>query len=181
MTSKAKKSLPAPVLDCLCQVRPCPGQVRCFHTWTGPRTLFLFLPFPNLLWNSLVPFTPYYTGSVKKYEIIILIFMGGKSSVIICLSFLEPLVPIWHSNKALCLFLSFPHFMWLFFKGRTELGCSSVLSRAVVGQAYTAGQEMKASQEICFIAGFPSWKYVNMTQNMMRTWWAGILSKFWFT
>ena len=32
--------------------------VRCSHTVTRPRTLFLFLPFLDLLWNSLVPFTP---------------------------------------------------------------------------------------------------------------------------
>ena len=33
--------------------------VRCSHTVTGIRTLFLILPFLALLWNSLVPFTPY--------------------------------------------------------------------------------------------------------------------------
>ena len=32
--------------------------LRCSHTVTGLRTLFLFLLFLDLLWNSLVPFTP---------------------------------------------------------------------------------------------------------------------------
>ena len=31
--------------------------VRCFHIDTGLWPLFLFLPFWDLLWNSLVPFT----------------------------------------------------------------------------------------------------------------------------
>ena len=37
------------------------GQVliRCSHTVTGLGTLFLFLQFLDLLWNFLVPFTPY--------------------------------------------------------------------------------------------------------------------------
>ena len=32
--------------------------VRCSHTATGLRTIFLFLLFLDLLWNSLVPSTP---------------------------------------------------------------------------------------------------------------------------
>ena len=148
------------ISPCSCSGLSLPGRghvlVSCSHTLTGLRTLFLFLPFPDLLWNSLFPFTPYYTGSVKKYEIIILIFMGGKSSVIICLSFLEPLVPICHSNKALCLFLSFPHFMWLFFKGRTEPGCWVFCPVQWWDRLTQRGPELKTSQEICFIAGFSS-------------------------
>ena len=35
--------------------------VRCSHTVTGLGILFLFLQFLDLLWNSLVPFTPYTT------------------------------------------------------------------------------------------------------------------------
>ena len=33
--------------------------VRCSHTITGLRTLFLFLLILDMLWNSLVPFTLY--------------------------------------------------------------------------------------------------------------------------
>ena len=48
---------------CSCSELSLPGRghvlVRCSHTITGLRTLFLFLPFLDLLWNSLVPFTPY--------------------------------------------------------------------------------------------------------------------------
>ena len=33
--------------------------VRCSHTITGLRTLFQFLHFLDLVWNSLVPFTLY--------------------------------------------------------------------------------------------------------------------------
>ena len=47
---------------CSCSGLSLPGRghvlVRCSHTVTGLRTLFLFLPFLDLLWNSLVPFTP---------------------------------------------------------------------------------------------------------------------------
>ena len=35
--------------------------VRCYHTVTGLRTLFLFLLSLDLLWNSLVPSNPYST------------------------------------------------------------------------------------------------------------------------
>ena len=49
---------------CSCSGLSLPGRghvlVRCSHTVTGLRTLFLFLPFLDLLWNSLVPFTPYW-------------------------------------------------------------------------------------------------------------------------
>ena len=52
------------------EISPCSGSrlflpgrghvlVRCSQTITGLRTLFLFLLFLDLLWNSLVPFTPY--------------------------------------------------------------------------------------------------------------------------
>ena len=48
---------------CSCSGLSLPGRghvlVRCSHTVTGLRTLFLFLPFLDLLWNSLIPFTPY--------------------------------------------------------------------------------------------------------------------------
>ena len=37
--------------------------VRCSHTVIGLRTLFLFLPFLDLLWNFLAPFTPYHNES----------------------------------------------------------------------------------------------------------------------
>ena len=46
---------------CSCSRLYLPGRghvlVRCSQTVTGLRTLFLFLPFLDLLWNSLVPFT----------------------------------------------------------------------------------------------------------------------------
>ena len=48
---------------CSCSGLSLPGRghvlVRCSHTVTGLRALFLFLPFLDLLWNSLVPFSPY--------------------------------------------------------------------------------------------------------------------------
>ena len=48
---------------CSCSALSLPGKgpvlVRFFHTVTGLRTLFLFLPFLDLLWNSMVPLTPY--------------------------------------------------------------------------------------------------------------------------
>ena len=54
---------------CSCSGLSLPGRghvlVRCSHTVTGLRTLFLFLPFLDLLWNSLVPFTPYPKGVSK--------------------------------------------------------------------------------------------------------------------
>ena len=34
--------------------------VRCSHTIKGIGTLFLVLQFVYILWNSLVPFTPYF-------------------------------------------------------------------------------------------------------------------------
>ena len=51
------------ISPCSCSGLSLPGRghvlVRCSHTVTGLRTLFLFLPFLDLLWNSLVPSTPY--------------------------------------------------------------------------------------------------------------------------
>ena len=48
---------------CSCSGLSLPGRghvlVRCSHTVTGLKALFLFLPFLDLLWNSLVPFTQY--------------------------------------------------------------------------------------------------------------------------
>ena len=40
--------------------------VRCFHTVTGIRTLFLFLQLLDCVWNSLVPFTLEVTLSSKR-------------------------------------------------------------------------------------------------------------------
>ena len=48
---------------CSCSRLSLPGMghvlARCSHTVTGLRTLFLIWQFLDLLWNSLVPFTPY--------------------------------------------------------------------------------------------------------------------------
>ena len=66
---------------------PGKGQVlvRCSHTRTGLRTLFLFLQFLDLLWNSLVPFTLY---SVLNYS-----FTGFSTPVLLLiLLYLQPLL-----------------------------------------------------------------------------------------
>ena len=51
------------ISPCSCSRLSLPGRghvlVRCSHTVTGLRTLFLFLLFLDLLWNSLFPSTPY--------------------------------------------------------------------------------------------------------------------------
>ena len=48
---------------CSCSGLSLPGRghflVSCSHTVTGLRTLFQFLHFLDLVWNSLVPFTLY--------------------------------------------------------------------------------------------------------------------------
>ena len=59
---------------CSCSGLSLPGSshvlVGCSHTVTGLRTLFLFLLFLDLLWNSLVPFTPISTTSVYKLPLL---------------------------------------------------------------------------------------------------------------
>ena len=55
------------ISSCSCSGLSLPGRghvlVRCSHTVTGLRTLFLVLPFLDLLWISLVPSSPYQNGS----------------------------------------------------------------------------------------------------------------------
>ena len=49
--------------SCSCSRLSLPGRghvlVRCSHSDTGLRPLFLVLQFLDFVWNALVPFTPY--------------------------------------------------------------------------------------------------------------------------